>query len=42
VLLFDYRGATFRDTFTLDRKARTWTLLIESRPEGKPWFTFAS
>jgi len=42
VLLFPYPGHTFRDTFTLDRKAGTWTLLIEDRPEGKPWSTFAS
>jgi len=42
VLFFDYSGTTFRDTFTLDPKAGTWTLLIESRPEGKAWSTFAS
>jgi len=42
VLLFDYLGVTFRDTFTLDRTAGTWNLLIESHPEGKPWSTFAS
>ncbi|HHQ49352.1 MAG TPA: hypothetical protein ENK19_10790 [Acidobacteria bacterium] len=42
VLSFPYPGATFRDTFTLDRKTGTWTLLIESHPDGKPWSTFAS
>ena len=42
VLSFPYPGATFRDTFSLDRKNGTWTLLIESRPDGKPWSTFAS
>lgn len=41
VILFPYAEGAFRDTFTWDAAADSWTLLIESQATAGAWATFA-
>lgn len=42
VVTFPYAEGAFRDTFTRDAAAGTWTLLLESQEPDGHWSTFAS
>jgi len=41
VAIFPYADGTFRDTFTHNGSADTWTLLLESQAQSGAWSTFA-
>jgi hypothetical protein len=42
VVTFPYTEGAFRDTFTRNIQAGTWTLLLESQDRSGKWSTFAS
>jgi hypothetical protein len=42
VIIFPYAESPFRDTFTFEPKARTWSLLLEAQGRDGSWSTFAA
>jgi len=42
VIIFPYAENPFRDTFTFEPKARTWSLLLEAQGRDASWSTFAA
>jgi hypothetical protein len=42
VIIFQYAGGNFRDTFTRHPDSGTWSLLLESQGADGAWSTFAS
>jgi len=42
VIIFPYAENPFRDTFTFEQKARTWSLLLEEQGRDGSWSTFAA
>ena len=42
VIIFPYAESPFRDTFTFEPKAQTWSLLLEAQGRDGSWSTFAA